>query len=63
MTGGSYDDLEIADGTTASLRFLDMTFGHLPERERALVRNQLEIYCLQDTSGMIDIIRALNNIV
>ena len=59
LTGQGYDKLEIADGGTASLRFLDMAFGDLPEGECATIRKHLEIYCSQDTRGMIEILRAL----
>jgi hypothetical protein len=63
LAARGYDDLEIADGGTASLRFLDMAFGTVSEPERAVIRNQLEIYCAQDTSGMVDIINSLTTIL
>jgi hypothetical protein len=59
LTGQGYDELEIGDGGTASLRFLDMAFGNLSKEECAAIRNHLEVYCSQDTRGMIDVLRAL----
>ncbi len=61
LTGRSYDDLEIANGSTASLRFLDMAFAELPDSERVTIMDQLERYCSQDMSGMVDIVRALGH--
>jgi hypothetical protein len=62
LTGKSYADLSIADGTTASLKFLRVTFGDVPAKERERVRKDLEIYCGLDTEGMIDILRTLHKI-
>ncbi len=63
LTGQGYDKLEISDGSTASLKFLDIAFGDLPKAECAAIRNHLEIYCSQDTRGMIDILRGLKLMV
>ena len=59
LTGRSYEGLEIADGQTASRRFCDLAFGNLKETEKKAIRRALEVYCHQDTDGMIDIIGAL----
>jgi hypothetical protein len=59
LTGISYDHLEIADGNTASLKFLSMAFGGLPESECLTIMHQLEVYCAQDTQGMILLIQNL----
>ena len=62
LTGHSYADLEIQEGGTASMEFLRVTFGDVPEAERRKVRKQLERYCGQDTEGMIWIVEALERL-
>ena len=62
LTSRSYEGLEIADGEAASLRFRDMAFGNLPAAEKSKIRKALEIYCHQDTEGMIDILKALERL-
>ncbi|MEI6197649.1 MAG: DUF2779 domain-containing protein, partial [Verrucomicrobiota bacterium] len=62
LTGYSYADLEIQEGGTASMEFLRVTFGGVPEAERRKVRKQLERYCGQDTEGMIWIVEALERL-
>ena len=42
LTGKSYEGLEIAEGGTASLEYLRVTFGDVAEQERQEVRRQLE---------------------
>ncbi len=59
LTGHSYADLEIQEGGQASLEYLRVHFGDVPEVERQRVRAQLERYCGQDTEGMIWIVDAL----
>lgn len=62
LTGRSYADLEIQEGGQASLEFLRVHFGDVPEAERRKVRGQLERYCGQDTEGMIWIVDALRRL-
>ncbi|MCL4789521.1 MAG: DUF2779 domain-containing protein [Verrucomicrobia bacterium] len=62
LTGRSYADLEIQEGGQASLEFLRVHFGDVPEAERRKVRGQLERYCGQDTEGMIWIVDALGRL-
>lgn len=62
LTGKGYEGLEIAEGGTASLEYLRVTFGDVKERERQKVRRQLEKYCTLDTEGMILIVDALRKI-
>ncbi len=62
LTGRSYEGLEIPDGQTASRRFCDLAFGNLEEAERKAIRKALEVYCHQDTEGMIEIIGALRRL-
>lgn len=63
LTGQSYGDLEIKEGGQASLEYLRVTFGDVPETERLKVRSQLEKYCSQDTAGMTWITDALRKMV
>jgi hypothetical protein len=62
LTGHGYEHLEIQEGVTASLEYLRVTHGDVPEAERQRVREQLERYCGQDTEGMIWIVDALRQI-
>jgi hypothetical protein len=62
LTGRSYAGLEIQEGGTASMEFLRVTFGDVPEAERRKVRGQLARYCGQDTEGMIWIVEALERL-
>ncbi len=59
LTGHGYEHLEIQEGGTASLEYLRVTHGAVPEAERQKVRAQLERYCGLDTEGMVWIIDAL----
>jgi len=59
LTNLSYDDLEIGEGTIASLKFMEAAFGNISDTERQKIRIDLLTYCGQDTGGMIDILRKL----
>jgi TFIIF-interacting CTD phosphatase-like protein len=63
LTSLSYDDLEIGEGTTASLKYMEAAFGDIPEEARQKIRVDLLTYCGQDTGGMIDILRKLQDLV
>ena len=63
LTGSGYDGLEIADGEVASSEFARITWQEVGEAERAAVRSRLEEYCSLDTSGMIDLVAALRDVV
>lgn len=63
LTGISYDDMEIAEGGTASNEFLRVTFGDVLDNEREQVRNNLLEYCKLDTMGMVEIVHELERIV
>lgn len=63
LTGRSYADLEIKEGGQASLEYLRVTFGDVPEAERQKVRRQLEQYCCLDTEGMVWITDAMRKLV
>jgi len=62
LTGRSYADLEIQEGGQASLEYLRVHFGDVPEAERRKVRDQHERYCGQDTEGMVWIAEALRKL-
>lgn len=63
LTQTSYDHLEIADGGTASLSFVEMTFGEDGSEERkAEIRADILAYCALDTKAMVDILEALQAI-
>ena len=51
LTGRSYADLEIQEGGQASLEYLRVHFGDVPEAGRRKVRERLERSCGQDTEG------------
>lgn len=60
LTGLSYKEMEIADGSMASSQFYRITFGAgVTAEERQRTRAALEKYCSLDTQGMIDIIDVL----
>lgn len=63
LTETSYDHLEIADGGTASLSFVEMVFGEdVSEERKAEIRADLLAYCALDTQAMVDILGALQTI-
>jgi hypothetical protein len=62
LTGKSYEGLEIAEGGTASLEYLRVTYGDVDEKERQKVRRQLEKYCALDTEGMAMILESLGRL-
>ena len=63
LTNLSYDDMEIGEGTMASLKFMEATFGDASDEERQKIRDDLLAYCGQDTGGMIDILKKLQWLV
>lgn len=63
LTDTSYDHLEIADGGTASLSFVEMAFGEeTTDARKAEIREDLLAYCALDTQAMVDILEALQTI-
>ncbi len=62
LTGKGYDHLEIQEGSTASLEFLRVSFGDVPETEKQRLRRQLEEYCALDTEGMVFIVAELEKL-
>ena len=68
ITKFSYNNMEIAEGTIASLQYLYMTHGDVNGKkpsaeESAKIRKALEAYCGLDTMGMIYIIGKLKDII
>jgi hypothetical protein len=59
LTGKDYSKLEIQEGGAASREFVRVTFGDVTESERKRMRKALELYCGQDTEGMVWILDAL----
>jgi Domain of unknown function(DUF2779) len=55
----AYDDLEIQEGTMASLQFYRMTFEATDATERARIRTALLEYCERDTLAMVELRKAL----
>ncbi len=63
LTGQGYEDLQIHNGTTASLAFMRIAFSDVSEEEQRRIRRHLEDYCGLDTSGMVEIVDALRRLV
>lgn len=62
VEGANYANLEIHDGDTASIKYLEM-IDSLSDREKALaIRNALWLYCQQDTQAMVDLVRVLGEL-
>lgn len=57
-----YDDLEIKNGSLASLEYERVTYGNVDEEERLKVRKALEKYCGLDTLAEVEIVKALEKI-
>ena len=53
VDGLGYGDLEIRDGSQASLAFATMTDPERPREERALLRDRLLAYCERDTEAIM----------
>ena len=63
LTNLNYDDLEIGEGTTASLKFMEAAFDNISDAERQKICTDLLTYCGQDTGGMIDILEKLQELI
>jgi hypothetical protein len=63
LTGKGYEHLPIADGGMASIKFLEMVFGKVNDKERLAIVSALEEYCGLDTEGMIYIVDRLRDLV
>jgi predicted RecB family nuclease len=56
----AYDDLEIQEGTMASVRFYRMVFEDVDADEKARIHTALLKYCERDTLAMVELRRALS---
>ena len=59
LTGKTYDGMDISEGGTASREYLRVTFTKVDDADRRKVRKALDEYCRLDTQGMVDVVRAL----
>ena len=55
--------MDIGEGNTASLKYLEAAFGNISYVERQKIRTDLRTYCGQDTGGMIEILKRLQALV
>ena len=55
--------MDIGEGNTASLKYMEAAFGDITEEERQKIRTDLLMYCSQDTGGMIEILKKLHELV
>lgn len=62
LTGSGYEGLVIGNGGDASLAYLTMTYGDMPEEEKKAARAALLTYCGLDTAAMVRIIGRLGEI-
>jgi len=60
--GKGYDDMEIGEGGTASRRYYMTHFKECSKEEKEKVRKDLLEYCRLDTEGMVEILRALEEV-
>ena len=63
MTNLSYTDMDIGEGNTASLKYMEAAFEDIAEKERQKIRHDLSIYCGQDTGGMVWILKKLQELI
>ena len=63
LTNLSYTGMDIGEGITASLKYMEAAFGDIPEKESQKIRADLLTYCGQDTGGMIAILKELQKLV
>ena len=63
LTKLSYSNMDIGEGSTASLKFMESVFGNLSNGECQKIRTDLLVYCGQDTGGMVEILRKLREMI
>lgn len=59
ITNLTYDDMEIADGLTASIKWFHAATGRGTQEERDKTFQDLEAYCHRDTEAMVEIYKHL----
>jgi hypothetical protein len=62
LTGLGYDEMEIGEGTTASLKYMEAAFGNISPEACQKIRADLLTYCGQDTGGMVVIVDKLRQL-
>jgi len=63
LTNLNYTNMDIGEGTMASLKYMEAAFGNISDADKQKIRTDLLTYCGQDTGGMIDILRKLQELV
>jgi hypothetical protein len=63
ITGISYEGMNIAEGQTASLKFMAAAFSEIAVEEREKIFADLLEYCGQDTYGMVRIVNELRKLI
>jgi predicted RecB family nuclease len=63
VPGLDYSDLDVQDGDTAAVRFLEMTAPGTTEARREKIARELLAYCERDTLAMVVLFRALLQLV
>jgi predicted RecB family nuclease len=62
VPGLGYSDLEVQDGDTAQIRFIEMTSPATTETRREQIARALRKYCERDTLAMVELYRALRQL-
>ena len=62
FTETSYKDLSIAEGDTAQLEFMRITYTKVSKEEKEKIRKALLKYCERDTQAMVDILNVLKSL-
>lgn len=62
LVGKGYKGMEIKSGEGASLAFLEMTYGDVPEERKNKIREDLKQYCCLDTEGMLLILEKIRKL-
>jgi hypothetical protein len=62
LTDLSYGEMEIGEGNTASLKYMEAAFGGISAEASQKIRTDLLTYCGQDTYGMVEILDKLKQI-
>lgn len=63
VPGLDYSDLDVQDGDTAAVRFLEMTSLGTTDSRREKIAQELLAYCERDTLAMVELYKALRQLV
>ena len=61
VPGLAYDDLEISEGTLASLAYAEIIRTETPEERRRQLRKSLLAYCKRDTEAEVRLFEVLHD--